>query len=372
MIVDKLLNIGLIVLLVLPTQPLLSAAWVNHPSTTSSPKAYTSTHLLGRASDDIETRREVISNIVASTTTATVASSVLLSSTTPRANAAQPRCDPGDRRCGPDGKLREEPSDISTGVKPIPRVTNRITHVVQLVISVGERREETGFLRFGLYGEDCPSSTRQMLQFLTSIGIGGGVSAGSMSPDDLIGMQSSSVSLLEGGIVPNICSQTAVEFGIPSQSKSYASSRGLMKAENFLPQNRPDSLDISKEPVPRPHDVAGLISIPLKGIGYANEASNDLDTIFASAFLVTADTASALDKNRRVVGQIIDDESMQFLERLANLPVQKGSGVKGILPGQMSRPPLLKVQVRDIGVQKVGSNGGGSTEDSNKKGKSKR
>ena len=60
--------------------------------------------------------------------------------------AAEQRCDAVDPRCGADGILR----DVAPKGKPIPRVTNKITHVVQLVIDVGERREEVGFIRFGL------------------------------------------------------------------------------------------------------------------------------------------------------------------------------------------------------------------------------
>ena len=69
-----------------------------------------------------------------------------------------------------------------------------------------------------------------------------GVVTNANNVEDLIGMVSTSVSLSDGGIVPNIFSEQAIEFGIPSQSKAYAQSRGLMKAgDHFLPQQRPSS-----------------------------------------------------------------------------------------------------------------------------------
>ena len=96
--------------------------------------------------------------------------------------------------------------------------------------------------------------------------------------------------------------------------------------------------------------MAGLISIPEQGIGYAS-SNGDVDGAFASAFLITADGNPEFDAKlrRRVIGQVIDDESMEFLARLSSLPVQKkGPNGKG--------PPLLKVTILDTGVQKVGAN----------------
>ena len=256
------------------------------------------------------------------------------------ASAEVQRCDPLDPRCGADGVLREKER------KSIPRVTNRITHVVQLVVDVGERREEVGFLRFGLYGDDCPKTVRTMLEFLTPIGITGLANAEEMDIDS----KTATVTLLEGGVVPEICPDKAIEFGVISQRKAYAKARGLREAgSNFVPQNRPESVTLASEPSARKHDVAGLVSIPEKGIGYA-EKGGDVDGAYSNSFLITADGNPDFDDKlrRRVIGQVIDDESMEFLARLSSLPVQKkGPSGKG--------PPLLKVTVLDTGVQKVGA-----------------
>lgn len=264
----------------------------------------------------------------------------------PNAALAEQRCDPGDVRCKEDGKI----GDVPAG-KPIPRVTNKITHVVQMLIDVGERREEAGLIRFGLYGADCPLSTREMLLFLTR----GITSMSQQALDNSIGLETAPVTLLESGSVPMIYLGKAVDFGVPSQAKAYAKSRGMRNAgPNFVPQSRPSSTEVEKEAFPRPHNVAGLVSIPAKGIGYGGTGSEGDDDAYADAFTITADDVAALDKlNRRVIGQIIDDESMQFLARLASLPVQKGK--TGILKGETSGPPLLKVRVRDVAVQKAGA-----------------
>lgn len=311
-------------------------------------------------------RRQLFKSAI--TTTAGVVVPLLLS--TPSAIAAssstsedniERRCDAADPRCGADGKLRSE----APKGKPIPRVTNKITHVVQLVIDVGERREEVGFIRFGLYGEDCPMSVRPMIEFLTSIGITGEISEKNKDMfENSIGMESSPVSILQGGIVPSICPGKAIEFGVPSQKKAFAKARGLRAAgDNFVPQNRPKSSQ--SEPSTRMHDVAGLISVPEKGIGYSTTGS-DVDEAYGSAFLITADDDELFDTklHRRVIGQVIDDESMEFLARLASLPIQKkgAGGNKG--------PPLLKVTVLDAGVQKVANqnaNQNNNSKNSNKK-----
>ena len=253
------------------------------------------------------------------------------------------RCDATDPRCGPDGKLLDE---LPAG-KPIPKVTNKITHVAQITIDVG--REETNFLRIGLYGEDCPGSVKQMLQFLTK----GIATTSSLAFENGMGIKSSPITLLEGGIVPNLVPGKIVDFGVPSQANAYSRARGLRNAgESFVPQPRPNLEDTKDDAFPRQHDVAGLISIPAKGIGYGGSGFESDDEAYASAFQVTADAVPSMDKaNRRVIGQLIDDQSMAFLARLASLPAKKG--LKGVIPGQTSGPPLLKVVVYDVDVKKV-------------------
>lgn len=305
----------------------------------------------------INSRRQVLKDAITTVGSVAVATTAAIAPSNANAATAEERCDATDPRCGADGVLREtRPSG-----KPIPKVTNKITHVVQVVIDIGERREEVGFLRFGLYGADCPKTVRTMLEFLTPIGITGAIKEQQNEDsffENSIGIQTTPVSILNGGIVPDICPGTAVEFGVPSQKKSYARSRGLREAgSNFVPQNRPEAVSLDAEPSARKHDVAGLISIPEKGIGYATGNGNspsagDVDGAYRSAFLVTSDdnNSDLLDTklHRRVIGQVIDDESMVFLARLSSLPVQKKGSGKG-------NPPLLKVTILDVGVQKVGA-----------------
>ena len=303
-----------------------------------------STKLFGTIND--ETSRRILLKKTMRAGTACI-SIPLLQSMSPDlvlAASSDQRCDPADPRCGADGKLLSD-GEEKNRIKPIPRVTNKITHVVQLVVDVGERREEVGFLRFGLYGDDCPINVRAMIQFLTMIGITG-VGKEQDEFENDIDVITQPVSLLFGGIVPSICPGQGVEFGVPSQNKAFAKSRGLVKAgNNFLPQSRP--LSSQKELSARTHTAAGLISVPEKGIGYGN-GNGPIDEAYANAFLITASEESSelFDTNlhRRVIGQIIDNESMEFLARLASLPIQRNKGT-----------PLLKVTVLDAGVQKVGA-----------------
>ena len=316
-----------------------------------------STKLFGNNINDETSRRILLKKTMRAGTACL--SIPLLQSMSPDlvlAASSDQRCDPADPRCGADGKLLSD-GEEKNRIKPIPRVTNKITHVVQLVVDVGERREEVGFLRFGLYGDDCPINVRAMIQFLTMIGITG-VGKEQDEFENDIDVITQPVSLLFGGIVPSICPGQGVEFGVPSQNKAFAKSRGLVKAgNNFLPQSRP--LSTQKELSARTHTAAGLISVPEKGIGYGN-GNGPIDEAYANAFLITASEESSelfdTKLHRRVIGQIIDNESMEFLARLASLPIQRNKGT-----------PLLKVTVLDAGVQKVGASSTTPTNTKNKK-----
>lgn len=144
---------------------------------------------------------------------------------------------------------------------------------------------------------------------------------------------------------------TVVDFGVPSQTNAYARSRGMSKASDFLPQPRPLSSLTAIDTVPRSHDAAGLVSLPIKGLGYGGTGFESDDEAYESGFLVTAEAVPSLDKSRRVVGQVLDNQSMAFLERLASLPTKRG--IRGVIPGQTSGPPLLKTVVRDVAVDTV-------------------
>jgi hypothetical protein len=56
-------------------------------------------------------------------------------------------------------------------------------------------------------------------------------------------------------------------------------------------------------------------------------------------------------EGRKVIGQLLDEDSMKFLARLSLLPTNKG--LKGIIPGQDGGPPLLKVVVVNTEVQSI-------------------
>lgn len=165
-----------------------------------------------------------------------------------------------------------------------------------------------------------------------------------------LGSVQQGVSLTTGGVVTGIVPSRMVEFGVRSQALAYARSRGRSTAgDTFLPQPRPPALGSAS--VTRPHECAGLVSIPTKGLGYGGSGFENDDECFESTFLVTNSALLELDKKRLVVGQVLDETSMSFLERLASLPTKRG--IRGVIPGQTSGPPLPKVAVKQIQVAKV-------------------
>ena len=250
------------------------------------------------------------------------------------------RCDPSDPLCGPDGKMR----DKLVG-KPVPDPGDLdITLVAAIQIEIG--RGEVGLLRLGFYGKEAPGSVDELLRFLTEPGL-------ETKPQNAnsMGTLSVPVSLQRGGVVSSITPGLAVDFGVPSQLYAYARSRGVAKVDGFVPQDRPDPTFVAEDQPGLSHSVAGLVSVPRKGLGYGGTGFEDADGAFEETFLITAGSATSLDKTRRVVGQVLDASSMAFLERLATLATKRG--IRGVIPGQTSGPPLLKVAVRAVEVSTV-------------------
>ena len=252
------------------------------------------------------------------------------------------RCDATDRRCGPDGQLRDT---VPSG-DPVPEVTNKITHIVEMDFNIG--RDESGTIRIGLYGDDSPSRVEQFLSLVTT-----GLRTISDSVfENGIGVLSVPVSINRGGVLGQIVPGQKLDFGIPSQSAAYARSRGLSKVGGeFMPQPRPKPMN-ADDPAVRKHDVAGLLSVPGKGIGFGGTGFETDDECFESSFQLTTQAVPSMDKEgRRVIGQVLDQESMANLARLASLPVKKG--FKGVIPGQNSGPPLLAVRITGISAKVI-------------------
>jgi hypothetical protein len=141
-----------------------------------------------------------------------------------------------------------------------------------------------------------------------------------------------------------------IEFGIPSQAKAYAKSKRLSKAgDNFVAQPRPKSDSISKEKSARSHSKAGLVTVPMNGLGYGGFLFDSDDDAFADSFGIIVQGDPSLDQSHKVIGQLIDDESMSLLTRLSSLATVKG--LKGFVPGLTNGPPLLPVTVQSISTQ---------------------
>lgn len=258
-----------------------------------------------------------------------------------------------DPRCGPDGTLAEMPP---IGL-PVPKKQDdfgnilKITDLISIDISVG--KTEKGSLNLGLYGEICPYSVAQMVEFFSdNLYSGGLLTTSKLMLEDGLGVETTPVSFLKGGNLQTIYPQSRLEFGVASQSVAYAKMKRIAKAENFIPQSRPMNQNILDENGARLHKAGGLLSIPKGGIGYGGSGLENIDEAFAKAFEITANAVPSLDRDgRKVIGQIIDSESMAFLARLSSLPTQKG--LLGVVPGKNSGPPLVKVSVSSISTAKV-------------------
>lgn len=261
------------------------------------------------------------------------------------------RCDPSDPMCGPNGKLRTSPL-VGKLVPELPTTSTVFSHVASIEISIG--RNEIGTIKVGLYGNECPRSVSELIDFLSSDGLS---TLDSRSQQNTIGSVSVPVSLSRGGMVTSIVPQASIDLGVPLQSNAYARSLGISKvSDTFIPQPRPNPAVTENDLYVRQHDCAGLVSIPSKGIGYGGTGFESDDEAYESAFLITNDAIPVFDsqrkqQQRRVIGQVIDAASMSFLERLTNLPTNRG--IRGVIPGQTSGPPLVKTVVHDIKIAKV-------------------
>ncbi|KAL7468644.1 hypothetical protein ACHAXS_008877 [Conticribra weissflogii] len=264
------------------------------------------------------------------------------------------RCAAGDSMCGPDGKLRDSPL---TG-KPVPspsvnngETTLEITNVVVLTLQIGSgSNADVQSLKLGLYGKQCPKLTSQFLALCTN---------GIVTSKDLL--LGAPVKLgNECGSLTYIRPEQRLEFGIPSQKVAYAKTIRKAKApDEFVPQSRPGGRvldEIRQEKSARNHDAAGLLSVPKDGIGYGDvgglfsAGTKSDDEAYASAFQITADAVPEMDgkEGRKVIGQLMDEQSMDVLARLAGSPLRK------MVPGQNGGSPLIKVVVLDCSAFEVG------------------
>jgi hypothetical protein len=253
---------------------------------------------------------------------------------------AENRCDAHDPNCGAGG------SQVTLLVENVPdTIGYSITHVAEISFTIG--RTEYHSMRLGFYGNDAPDAVNEFLQFLSSKGL--------RTTSDLVfengmGVESMPVSMTRGGKLTAIFPNERLDFGIPLQSTAYARSKGMSKVNDFfLPQPRPKEL--KQVPVLRKHDVAGLVSVPARGVGYGGSGFETDDECFESAFQITASALPSMDNDRRVIGQVTDAQSMATLARLASLPTMKG--FKGVIPGLNSGPPLVKVTLTGVDIQKT-------------------
>jgi hypothetical protein len=257
------------------------------------------------------------------------------------------RCDASDPKCGIDGKLGDFEAP------PVPNLLgNSITHVVEIDFQIGRERER-GTLRIGLYGDAHPNLVRPFLDLFDERK-GLAITSRLLLDDSLFGAFTSPLYFINGGALTYIYPNQRIEFGVPSQAAAYARSKGRSKAgEGFVPQPRPNK--VTDDGAFRPHDCAGLFSIPSSGLGYGGNGLESDDQAYASAFQITASSVPSMDtEGRKVIGQALDNESMALIMRLASIPTNKG--IKGVLPGLNYGPPLIKVSIEGMRIRESSTN----------------
>lgn len=260
------------------------------------------------------------------------------------------RCDASDPKCGTDGKIGDFDGRTAP---PVPDLLgNSITHVVEIDFQIGREREQ-GTLRIGLYGDAHPSLVRPFLDLFDERK-GLAITSRLLLDDSHFGAFTSPLYFINGGALTYIYPNQRIEFGVPSQAAAYARSKGRSKAgEDFVPQPRPNK--VKDDGAFRPHDCAGLFSIPPSGLGYGGSGLESDDQAYASAFQITASSVPSMDtEGRKVIGQALDDESMALIMRLASIPTNKG--IKGIVPGLNYGPPLIKVSIEGIRIRESSTN----------------
>ncbi|KAL7568478.1 hypothetical protein ACA910_012188 [Epithemia clementina (nom. ined.)] len=298
---------------------------------------------------------------------------------------AKDRCDAvSDPTCGANGKLMVVDANGRIVGKPVRSLSDptRITHVVALQLDIGrsssgsstegQAAASDNILRLGLYGNDAPTwLVEQMLDFCNDDKGLSTLSAASID-NMMIGQVTAPVSLTRGGAATWVTPGTSIEFGVPNQALAYAKNRGSGAGgrssqilDLFVPQPRPktpqemtnnnNNNNYNNNNPLLMHNGPGLLSVSKKGLGYGGTGFENDNECFERAFLITNNAApqesSSLDKTRMVIGQVLDPNSMAFLERLTNLPTNRG--IRGVLPGQNDGPPLARVVVRQAKVATV-------------------
>ena len=268
---------------------------------------------------------------------------------------AKDRCDPADPLCTTSGKLRDAPL-VGSPLPVLPESLNvggvdlaKITDIVQIDLSIGKQSKEILTIRIGLFGNGFPTLVDQFTRFISMNGL---VTSSPLALQDGYGVSSAPVSLAVNGLLTYISPDRLLEFGVLSQGAAFARRKGKAKVpSDFLPQPRPNTKIGTDESslIIRKHDAAGLLSVPTAGLGYSTRSTPD-DEAYADAFLITCTADSSLNGGRKVIGQLLDDESMTAIARLANLSTRKGFA--GVLPGVNSGPPLVKVSVLSTNVSK--------------------
>jgi len=182
----------------------------------------------------------------------------------------------------------------------VPEPMADIMHVAAIQLEISHGSQEVGVLILGLYGNLAPGSVQELLDFISDNGL---TTLTSTTNANMVGRIMAPVTLKQGGVIDSIVPGLYVSLGVPSQTYANAGSQGMAKVDGFVPQPQLSPLQVSQDTSNvHLHLVAGLLSVPNKGLGYSSSTfsfdGDDVDDeTYASSFLIMASLVPALDDN---------------------------------------------------------------------------
>jgi cyclophilin family peptidyl-prolyl cis-trans isomerase len=215
------------------------------------------------------------------------------------------RCDPTDSACVQNGRLQDASGGSSAVPLSLPEPRASITDRVFLDLSID--RKPAGRLAFGLYGDAAPRSAANFGALCRGVLTSRpGEEPASYSRSSLVQVQRGR--FLTGGALTLAGGSTELGLG------------------TARPVYRPVEPEHNDEASVGAHDVAGLLSMRRGG-----------ESVTYSVTL--GDARSALDRDWIVIGQLVDRQSLELLERLSALPVNK-----------YDASPLVRTEITEAGA----------------------
>jgi cyclophilin family peptidyl-prolyl cis-trans isomerase len=208
------------------------------------------------------------------------------------------RCDPTDPVCTAGGVETDAAASAREVPKPRAAVTERFGMDVLIA------GESVGQLKLGVYRDAAPDSCDTFSQLARGTLVS--------DPDDV-------PATLERSTAVRVLKGREVQLGaltVPNGQLRLVSGKTRPQRFSVVPPRNKDTNTLS-------HDAAGLLSVRRGGGSFS--------------FLLTPDANPALDREWIVIGQVLDNESMQILARLNSLPTNN-----------YDQTPLAKMKIERV------------------------